>query len=114
MAKEKTAYVCTQCGYDSPKWAGRCPSCGEWNTMKEIRISTTASRQVNCTRSARFSAESAVSGFSDFHENFIAPPTGAARMSLLPQKSGLSLLFVIISQSALFCNHRGGFAENCK
>ncbi|MCI7614864.1 MAG: hypothetical protein MSS61_05875, partial [Bacteroidales bacterium] len=27
MAKEKTAYVCTQCGYDSPKWAGRCPSC---------------------------------------------------------------------------------------
>ena len=44
MAKEKTAYVCTQCGYDSPKWAGRCPSCGEWNTMQEIRISTTASR----------------------------------------------------------------------
>ena len=44
MAKEKTAYVCTQCGYDSPKWAGRCPSCGEWNTMQEIRISSTASR----------------------------------------------------------------------
>ena len=35
MAKEKTAYVCTECGYDSPKWAGRCPSCGTWNSMKE-------------------------------------------------------------------------------
>lgn len=38
MAKEKTAYVCTQCGYDSPKWTGRCPSCGEWNTMKEFKV----------------------------------------------------------------------------
>ncbi len=40
MPKEKTAYVCEQCGYDSPKWVGRCPACGEWNTMKEIRLGT--------------------------------------------------------------------------
>ncbi len=38
MPKEKSAYVCEQCGYDTPKWMGRCPSCGEWNTMKEIRL----------------------------------------------------------------------------
>ena len=38
MAKEKIVYVCTECGYDSPKWAGRCPSCGTWNTMKEQTI----------------------------------------------------------------------------
>ncbi|MCI6642767.1 MAG: AAA family ATPase, partial [Bacteroidales bacterium] len=38
MAKQRTAYVCSQCGYDTPKWVGRCPSCGEWNTMKEIRL----------------------------------------------------------------------------
>lgn len=42
MAKEKTAYVCTECGYDSPKWAGRCPSCGTWNSMKEQVIRPTA------------------------------------------------------------------------
>ena len=36
--KEKKAYVCTQCGADSPKWLGRCPACGEWNTMKEISV----------------------------------------------------------------------------
>ena len=39
MAKDKTAYVCTNCGYDSPKWIGKCPACGEWNTFKEQRVS---------------------------------------------------------------------------
>ncbi|CAG5005169.1 DNA repair protein RadA [Dyadobacter sp. CECT 9275] len=33
MAKVKTAYFCQECGYNSPKWVGRCPSCGEWNTF---------------------------------------------------------------------------------
>lgn len=32
MAKEKTIYVCNHCGQDSPKWIGKCPSCGSWNT----------------------------------------------------------------------------------
>ena len=37
MPKEKlkTIYVCTQCGETSPRWLGRCPSCGAWNTMTE-------------------------------------------------------------------------------
>lgn len=38
MAKEKIAYVCTSCGYDSPKWIGRCPACGEWNTFVEQKL----------------------------------------------------------------------------
>lgn len=38
MPKDKTAYVCSQCGYDSPKWIGRCPSCGQWNTFAEVRL----------------------------------------------------------------------------
>ncbi len=38
MAKEKTVYVCSHCGYDSPKWSGKCPSCGQWNTFKEMTI----------------------------------------------------------------------------
>lgn len=33
--KKKTVYVCQECGYDSPKWLGRCPGCGAWNTMVE-------------------------------------------------------------------------------
>ena len=33
--KIKSVYVCGECGYESPKWYGKCPSCGEWNTMNE-------------------------------------------------------------------------------
>ena len=35
--KEKTVYYCTECGNESPKWAGRCPSCGAWNALVEQR-----------------------------------------------------------------------------
>lgn len=35
MAKQKTLWYCTSCGNESPKWMGRCPACGEWNTMTE-------------------------------------------------------------------------------
>lgn len=37
--KIKTAWFCSSCGAESPKWAGRCPVCGEWNTMTEERVS---------------------------------------------------------------------------
>jgi DNA repair protein RadA/Sms len=38
MVKVKTIYVCSQCGADSPKWIGKCPNCGEWNTYVEEMI----------------------------------------------------------------------------
>ena len=38
MAKDKIAYVCSNCGQESPKWIGKCPACGQWNTFKEIRV----------------------------------------------------------------------------
>uniref|UniRef100_A0AB33IZ55 DNA repair protein RadA n=3 Tax=unclassified Prevotella TaxID=2638335 RepID=A0AB33IZ55_9BACT len=38
MAKNKIAYVCSNCGQESAKWIGKCPNCGQWNTFKEIRI----------------------------------------------------------------------------
>ena len=38
MAKDRIAYVCSNCGQESAKWIGKCPSCGQWNTSKEIRI----------------------------------------------------------------------------
>jgi DNA repair protein RadA/Sms len=38
MAKTKTVYVCQNCGTDSSKWIGRCPSCNEWNTYVEEKI----------------------------------------------------------------------------
>lgn len=38
MAKLKTAYFCKECGHESPKWLGRCPACGEWNTFIEEKV----------------------------------------------------------------------------
>ena len=52
MAKDKVAYVCSNCGQESTKWIGKCPSCGEWNTFKEIKVaaSTAASSIISPER----------------------------------------------------------------
>jgi len=50
MGKDKIAYVCDNCGQESPKWIGKCPSCGKWNTFKEIRVADT--RQQAATTAA--------------------------------------------------------------
>lgn len=49
MAKTKSVYVCQNCGADSPKWIGRCPSCGEWNSYVEevVRKETPAKATFN-------------------------------------------------------------------
>lgn len=49
--KDKTMYVCSECGFDSPKWSGKCPSCGRWNTMKEMTVKASATQ--NATATAR-------------------------------------------------------------
>ncbi len=38
MAKNKTIFVCNECGYESTKWLGKCPACGNWNTFFEQKI----------------------------------------------------------------------------
>lgn len=43
MAKTKSAFFCTECGYESPKWMGRCPACGQWNTMTEEKYTVSKS-----------------------------------------------------------------------
>ncbi|MBQ5624108.1 MAG: DNA repair protein RadA [Alistipes sp.] len=43
MAKVKKAYFCKNCGFEAPKWLGRCPACGEWNTFSEEVISSSSS-----------------------------------------------------------------------
>mgnify|MGYP002065222724 FL=1 len=46
MAKRKTKFMCNSCGYESAKWMGRCPGCGEWNTMvEEIEVVTKGPRR---------------------------------------------------------------------
>ena len=38
MAKNKTVFVCNSCGYESPKWMGKCPGCNEWNSFYEEKV----------------------------------------------------------------------------
>ncbi|MBQ0080812.1 MAG: DNA repair protein RadA [Alistipes sp.] len=52
MATEKKAYVCSKCGYDSLKWLGKCPSCGEWNTFEEVKLGTKSHRNASRAESA--------------------------------------------------------------
>lgn len=52
MAKTKTVYVCTQCGAETPKWSGRCMSCGEWNCLEEVLVSAPVSAPKNFTKAA--------------------------------------------------------------
>lgn len=50
--KQKTVYLCSDCGYESPKWYGKCPSCGAWNTLSEYKVKPeTATRGVLTTPS---------------------------------------------------------------
>lgn len=51
--KNKSMWYCSACGADSPKWEGRCSSCGEWNTMVEERVSAKSVRQSASTRIAK-------------------------------------------------------------
>lgn len=47
MAKTKSVYICQNCGVDSPKWIGKCPSCGEWNSYVEEIVSKDNSPKIS-------------------------------------------------------------------
>jgi DNA repair protein RadA/Sms len=50
MSKIKTAFVCNDCGADYNKWAGQCTACGGWNTLSEVRLSSTKGSKTAATR----------------------------------------------------------------
>ncbi|QSX32884.1 DNA repair protein RadA [Shewanella avicenniae] len=59
MAKNKTAYVCNECGQDFPRWQGQCSACQEWNTITEVRLGA-----VTAVKSSNFSGYAGSSGGS--------------------------------------------------
>ena len=52
-AKEKTMWFCTECGAGSPKWEGRCPACGAWNTMVEEKVAPSSKGAGKLTQRAQ-------------------------------------------------------------
>lgn len=57
-SKADLAFVCSSCGHDTVKWSGRCPSCGEWNTMKQMKVASSsgAAADTKNVRPASFTA----------------------------------------------------------
>ena len=47
MAKQKTVFFCRNCGYESPKWLGKCPGCGAWNSFTEEIVEKTLSTGIS-------------------------------------------------------------------
>lgn len=64
--KSKTVYICSACGYESPKWMGKCPECGEWNTLEEEIVQKTAAKGLGVTKSVGVIT---TKGFKDIDES---------------------------------------------
>ena len=80
MAKTKTTYFCQSCGYESPKWLGKCPSCQQWNTFVEEIIEKANSAipnwKVASTSTQRAAKPSAIHEIHYNEEHRIATPDG--------------------------------------
>ena len=60
MAKAKTVYVCSECGYESVKWQGQCPECSSWNTFNE-ELATPAKNSITNVHSAKLATAKTLS-----------------------------------------------------
>lgn len=74
MAKDKIAYVCSHCGQESAKWIGKCPSCGQWNTFKEIRIAGDTGSQAAKNAGMQICHGGAATMFGGQHSDSDAKP----------------------------------------
>jgi len=71
MAKQKTTYFCKNCGAESPKWIGKCPSCNEWNTYVEEIVSK--------------STKASLPGVVDFDHDSVPTPINSINSSEYPR-----------------------------
>lgn len=70
MAKPKTLYVCRECGFESPKWNGKCQNCGMWNTFEEQQvISSVKAAKPSVIGSYEINTLSDITGDSDIRYN---------------------------------------------
>ena len=76
MAKEKSIYTCTECGGTSPKWLGKCPSCGAWNTLVESVAEGPSKNRYQTTKSG-LNASQPVATLSEIEASDVdRQPTG--------------------------------------
>ena len=85
MAKDKIAYVCSNCGQESAKWMGKCPSCGQWNTFKEIRIAADSGSQAAKSAGMTMRHGGAATMFGGQHSDADAKPTNLKDISAVDE-----------------------------
>jgi DNA repair protein RadA/Sms len=77
MAKEKTHYICTECGGTSPKWLGKCPSCNAWNTLVESVVDAAGATKNRYAGMAALAPSAEVATLSDIEAAEVPrTPTG--------------------------------------
>ncbi len=76
MAKTKTVYFCSNCGNESPKWLGKCPNCGEWNTYVEEKIQTGNGKGILSSKSDMDSMPVKLAEINQEKEERIQMPSG--------------------------------------
>ena len=77
MAKEKTLFSCTDCGGTSPKWLGKCPSCGAWNTLVESVAETPGASKNRYSGMAALAPSAAVATLAEIEASDVArTPSG--------------------------------------
>ncbi len=96
MAKRNVGYVCQECGYDAAKWHGKCPGCGQWNTMQEEIISPAARSHGGI--SLGFSAGTAPLPINEVRlEETERFPTGSAELDRVLGKGAIPGSLVLIA-----------------
>ncbi|MHC1760265.1 MAG: DNA repair protein RadA [Negativicutes bacterium] len=75
MAKAKIIFLCRECGFDSPKWLGRCPSCNQWNTMVEEKLQEV---QIAAVQTGKNTKPQQIGDFSE--ENDLRRATGIGEL----------------------------------
>lgn len=76
MAKTKTVYFCSNCGNESPKWLGKCPNCGEWNTYVEEKVTVKSGKELLLPASSMDNAPVRLSEIKGEKEERILMPSG--------------------------------------
>lgn len=76
MAKTKTVYFCSNCGNESPKWLGKCPNCGEWNTYVEEKVTVKSGKESLLPVSSMDNAPVRLSEIKGEKEERILMPSG--------------------------------------
>ena len=119
MAKAKTRYVCTSCGSVSSRWLGRCPQCGEWNTMAEEQVAPEAPKAAQSM--ARSGPASRATSLSDIAlEDMTRVETGIGELDrvlgggivpgaliLLSGDPGIGKSTLVLQLAAAVCDKNG-------